>query len=112
MWPGFARLEVQGSGNGEITMTGLVGSLMMSSSIFEPVRFAGFAVPVQQARPWGGCPEPLLGSALGMEGPEAVSRLVHRAQTTGAYLDLARPSLFNNGSLLYVDLELALGVPH
>jgi hypothetical protein len=47
-----------------------------------------------------------------MEGPEAVSRFVHRAQTTGAYLDLARPSPFNNGSLLYVDLELALGVPH
>jgi hypothetical protein len=60
----------------------------------------------------GGCPEPLLGSALGMEGLEAVSRFVHRAQTTSAYLDLARPSPFNNGSLLYVDLELALGVPH
>ena len=60
----------------------------------------------------GGCPEPLPGSALGTERPEAVLRLVHRAQTTGAYLDPARPSPFNNGSLLYVDLELALGVPH
>ncbi len=52
MCPGFARLEVQGTGNGEKTLTGLVGSLMMSSPIFEPVRFAGFAVSVQQARLW------------------------------------------------------------
>jgi hypothetical protein len=53
MWAGFARLEVQGTGNGEERLTGLVGSLMMSSPIFEPVRFAGFAVPVQQPRLWG-----------------------------------------------------------
>ena len=72
-------------------------------------RFRGACTAGQTVR---GCPEPLLGSALGMEGPEAVSRFVHRAQTTSAYLDLARPSPFNNGSLLYVDLELALGVPH
>lgn len=41
MWPGFARLEVQGSGNGEETLTGLVGSLIMSPPTVEP------------ARPWG-----------------------------------------------------------
>jgi len=53
MWPGFARLEVQGSGNGEETLTGLVGSLIMSPPTVEPVRFGDFAVPDQPARPWG-----------------------------------------------------------
>ena len=87
----------------------IIGDVIPDLRAGQVFRFRGACTAGQIV---GGCPEPLFCSALGMEGPEAVSRLVHRAQTTGAYLDLARPSPFNNGSLLYVDLELALGVPH